>query len=270
MINPPGSRQSGHLLRHLLTVTCLWMAAPLPVPAQDHHGELGDLSELRNQQFYIDKEARERPLDFLDVSDPIAPVNKGIYAFNRIFDTYVFLPVLRGYRFIVPVFVRKRIQSFWANIGEIPNIYNSLLQTGFRKAGRSAGRLVINTTIGLVGMFDPARRMGLERASEDLGQTLGYWGLGPGPYLVLPILGPSNLRDATGLVGDVFAEREINFLGVRKAESQFDRKGTAIFLIDAINRRDITDFRYGQTHSPFDYNIVRYLYTKQREIQIEE
>lgn len=270
MINPLGSRESGHLLRYVLAVTCLWMAAPLPAPAQDHRGELGDLSELRNQQFYIDKEARERPLDFLDVSDPVGPVNKGIYAFNRIFDTYVFLPVLRGYRFVIPVFVRKRIQSFWANIGEIPNIYNSLLQTGFRKAGRSAGRLVINTTIGLAGLFDPARRMGIERANEDLGQTLGYWGLGPGPYLVLPILGPSSLRDVTGLVGDVFAEREINFLGVRKAESEFDRKGTALFLSDAINKRDITDFRYGQTHSPFEYNIVRYLYTKQREIQIEE
>jgi phospholipid-binding lipoprotein MlaA len=183
----------------------------------------------------------------------------------------VFLPALKGYRFIFPQFVRNRFQDFWANIGEIPNIYNSLLQLKFERTASSSWRLIVNTTIGLVGLWDPATKwLGIERADEDFGQTLGHWGVGPGPYLVLPIFGPSNLRDTTGLVSDYFAEKEIDFLGVKGDESQDNTKGWTLKIFDALNQRDITPFRYGMLGSPFEYNKVRYLFSKQRELLVDD
>jgi len=233
--------------------------------------EMGDIGDLRDPQMYRDAAEVGNSLDFLDVYDPLEPLNKRIYAFNRMFDEYVFLPALAGYRFIFPEFVRHRFQDFWANIGEIPNIYNSLLQLKFERTAVSTWRLIVNTTIGLAGLWDPATKwMGIARANEDFGQTLGYWGVGPGPFLVLPVFGPSNLRDTTGLVADYVGEKEINFLGVKEAESRDDTGGWTLKIFDALNQRDITPFRYGSLGSPFEYNKVRYLFHKQRELLIAD
>jgi phospholipid-binding lipoprotein MlaA len=249
----------------------LWAGAVSSVHAQADVSELGNIDDLRDPLMYREIEARANPLDFLDVYDPLEPLNKRIYAFNRIFDDYVFLPALKGYRFIFPQFVRNRFQDFWANIGEIPNIYNSLLQLKFERTAVSSWRLIVNTTIGLGGLWDPATKwLKITRADEDFGQTLGHWGVGPGPYLVLPIFGPSNLRDTTGLVADYFAEKEINFLGVREAESRNDTGGWTLKIFDALNQRDITPFRYGMLGSPFEYNKVRYLFDKQRELLVDD
>jgi phospholipid-binding lipoprotein MlaA len=263
------------LLRNLLAtitfITGLWLGAVPAVLAQADPSELGNIDDLRDPQMYREIEARAHPLDFLDVYDPLEPLNKRIYAFNRIFDDYVFLPGLKVYRFIFPEFIRNRFQDFWANIGEIPNIYNSLLQLKFERTASSSWRLIVNTTIGLVGLWDPATKwLGIERADEDFGQTLGHWGVGPGPYLVLPIFGPSNLRDTTGLVSDYFAEKEIDFLGVKGDESQDNTKGWTLKIFDALNQRDITPFRYGMLGSPFEYNKVRYLFSKQRELLVDD
>jgi phospholipid-binding lipoprotein MlaA len=251
--------------------TGIWAGVVPTVFAKADISELGDISELRDPQMYVEIEAKANSLDFLDVYDPLEPLNKRIYAFNRIFDDYVFLPALRGYRFIFPEFVRHRFQDFWANIGEIPNIYNSLLQLKFERTAASAWRLVVNTTVGLGGLWDPATKwLKIDRADEDFGQTLGHWGVGPGPYLVLPILGPSNLRDTTGIVTDYFAEKEIDFLGVKEAESRNDAGGWTLKIFDALNQRDITPFRYGSLGSPFEYNKVRYLFEKQRQLLVDD
>jgi phospholipid-binding lipoprotein MlaA len=259
------------LLIHLVMIAGVWLTA-LPVAhAGADISELGDISELRDQQHYIDAEKRSNPLDFLDVYDPLEPMNKRIYAFNRVFDEYIFLPALSAYRLVFPQFVRNRFQDFWANIGEIPNIYNSLFQLKIEKTAVSSWRLVINTTLGVAGLWDPATKwFELDRAQEDFGQTLGHWGVGAGPFLVLPILGPSNLRDTTGLVTDYVAEREIDFLGVKEAESNDDTGGWLLKGFDALNKRDINQFRYGMLGSPFEYNKVRYLFNQQRELLIDE
>jgi phospholipid-binding lipoprotein MlaA len=259
------------LLLPLAMIASVWLATIPSAYAAADISEMGDISELRDPQYYIDIEARANPLDFLDVYDPLEPMNKRVYAFNRLFDQYVFLPALSAYRFVFPQFVRNRFQDFWANIGEIPNIYNSLFQLKIERTVASSWRLVINTTVGILGLWDPATEwFEIDRAQEDFGQTLGHWGVGAGPFLVLPIFGPSNLRDTTGLVTDYVAEKEIDFLGVREAESRYDAGGWLLKGFDALNQRDINQFRYGMLGSPFEYNKVRYLFNQQRELLIAD
>ena len=126
------------LLLAVALATGLWAGTVSVAQAQADVSELGNIDDLRDPQMYREIEARANPLDFLDVYDPLEPLNKRIYAFNRIFDDYVFLPALKAYRFIFPEFVRNRFQDFWANIGEIPNIYNSLLQLKIERTAASS------------------------------------------------------------------------------------------------------------------------------------
>ena len=137
----------------------------------------------------------------IDVYDPLEPLNRATYNFNAGFDRYVFLPIVRAYRFVTPVFVQNRISDFFDNLQEIPTFANNVLQLKADAAGRSATRLIINTLF-TAGLFDLAGAKGVPRVPEDFGQTLGHWGAGAGPFLVIPVLGPSNLRDATGLAAD--------------------------------------------------------------------
>jgi len=276
------------VLRHVLVLSvlasALWFGMLSAAFASADVSELGNIDNLRDPQFYIDIEKQANPLDFLDVYDPFEPLNKRIYAFNRIFDEYIFifLPALTGYRFIFPEMVRGRFQDFWANIQEIRNIYNSLLQFKLRRTATSTGRLLVNTTVGIGGLWDPATIwLDIQRANEDFGQTLGHWGVGPGPYLVLPILGPSSLRDGTGQLVDFIAEKEINFLGVREAEFKDTTDGWLLAGFNALNQRDIAGFnalnqrdiiafRYGVLGSPFEYNMIRYLFSKYHELLVAE
>jgi phospholipid-binding lipoprotein MlaA len=256
----------GLLLAGLLWVTVV----PLLYAAADS-GELGDIGDLRDPDFYYETDKPIAPLAFLDVYDPLAPLNKSIYAFNRIFDEYVFLPALSGYRFIFPRFVRERFSDFWANIGEVPNIYNSLLQLKVEKMAVSSWRLLINTTVGIGGFWDPATHwLGLDRVNEDFGQTLGHWGVGQGPFLVIPFLGPSNFRDGTGVLADWIAQKEIDYLGVKGTEWENSRAGWTLLVLDALNTRNNVEFRYGMLGSPFEYNKVRYLYSRYRELLVSE
>jgi phospholipid-binding lipoprotein MlaA len=262
---------SRQLLIHLVMIASVWLTAIPATQAAADISELGDISALRDPQYYVDVEKNANPLDFLDVYDPLEPMNKRIYAFNRLFDEYVFLPALSAYRFVFPQFVRNRFQNFWDNIGEVPNIYNSLFQLKIERTAASSWRLLINTTVGIGGLWDPATEwFEIKRTQEDFGQTLGHWGVGAGPFLVLPIFGPSNLRDTTGLVTDYFAEKEIDFLGVPEAQSNDDTGGWLLKGFYALNERDINQFRYGMLGSPFEYNKVRYLFNQQRELLIND
>ncbi len=136
------------------------------------------------------------------VYDPWEPMNRRIYNFNAIFDQYVFLPVVRVYEFFLPALAQTGVSNFFNNLTEITNLMNSLLQFKIVKVVNTIGRVAFNTTVGVGGLIDVATYEGIKRENEDFGQTLGFYGLGPGPYLVLPILGPSNLRDTGGLVVD--------------------------------------------------------------------
>ena len=134
--------------------------------------------------------------------DPLEPVNRGIYTFNEAVDTTVLRPAAELYRGLVPRLVRNGVHNVFANINDVIIALNNLLQAKFLNAVSDTGRIVVNTTVGLLGVFDVATELGLEKHDEDFGQTLGYWGLADGPYLVLPILGPSSLRDSVGVFVD--------------------------------------------------------------------
>ena len=136
------------------------------------------------------------------VNDPWQGFNRSMYKFNYNFDKYFFLPVVSGYEFITPTFAQTGVSNFFNNIREVPTFYNSLLQLKGGKAVTTAGRFVTNTTIGILGLFDPATSLGMARQNEDFGQTLGVWGVGTGPYVVLPVLGPNTVRSAGGYIFD--------------------------------------------------------------------
>jgi phospholipid-binding lipoprotein MlaA len=134
------------------------------------------------------------------VSDPFEPVNRAIFRFNDALDRNVMRPVAEGYVKVVPSLVRRGVSNFFGNISDAFSAVNNALQGKREPLGNDLGRVLVNSTFGLGGIFDIASEGGIEKYNEDFGQTLGYWGLGPGPYLVIPILGPSDVRDATGLV----------------------------------------------------------------------
>lgn len=136
-----------------------------------------------------------------DPRDPIESFNRQVFEFNDIVDRALLKPVAQAYEFVLPEPVRDCLSNAFSNLREPSNAVNNLLQGKPADAISDTCRFVVNTTIGLLGCFDPARQMGLEKHSEDFGQTLGRWGAGTGPYLVIPIFGPSNVRDAIGIFG---------------------------------------------------------------------
>lgn len=137
-----------------------------------------------------------------DSNDPLEGFNRAMYVFNENFDRYLLKPVAKGYRAVTPAFARRGLANFFSNLYEPVNMVNNLLQGKFTHGASDFGRFAINSTLGIYGLFDVATHIGLDKHNEDFGQTLGVWGVGEGPYLVLPILGPSNFRDALGEVPD--------------------------------------------------------------------
>ena len=138
-----------------------------------------------------------------DPRDPFEPMNRGIYQVNDALDRAIFKPVAEGYRAVLPPVIRTGVSNFFSNIGDVLNALNNLLQGKIAAAANDIGRLVINSTFGVAGLFDVATVAGLEKHEEDFGQTLGYWGFGDGPFLMLPIFGPSNMRDTVGRLVDL-------------------------------------------------------------------
>ncbi|MDO5624999.1 MAG: VacJ family lipoprotein [Pseudomonadota bacterium] len=139
-----------------------------------------------------------------DPRDPLEPYNRRMMRFNDAVDTAVLRPVATAYRDAVPQPVRTGVGNFFGNLGDVWSMVNNVLQAKPEGALSSFWRVVINTTFGLGGVLDPATEMRLQRHREDFGQTLGHWGVPPGPYLVLPLLGPSTLRDTAALPVDVY------------------------------------------------------------------
>jgi len=132
--------------------------------------------------------------------DPLEPFNRSMFAFNERVDKYAVKPVAKGYKKIVPAPVRGAVGNFFRNLGEPTTIVNGLLQGKFPQAGKDLVRFAVNTTFGVLGLVDVAKHAGLERHDEDFGQTLRLWGIESGPYLVLPLLGPTTVTDGIGMV----------------------------------------------------------------------
>lgn len=138
-----------------------------------------------------------------DDNDPIESVNRGVFWFNDKMDVYLLEPVARGWDYVAPERLQQCVSNFFDNVRFPVVAINNALQGKFVPAASDVGRFVVNTTAGLAGFFDPASDLGLERHQEDFGQTLGVWGVPPGPYLMVPVMGPFTLRDGVGYFVDI-------------------------------------------------------------------
>lgn len=188
----PGSRASN--LRLLIAVTCLSALAACGT-LKNQSGE-ETARERSSRQTEAVTEERNK------ANDPFEGFNRAVYKFNEKTDQYVLKPVAKGYRAIVPKPVSRSISNFFSNLYDPANMLYNFLQ-GKPKGGFSdLGRFIVNSTVGIAGLFDVASKMGLEKHNEDFGQTLAVWGVSDGPYLVLPFFGPSNIRDGASLPVD--------------------------------------------------------------------
>ena len=194
--------------------------------------------------------------------DPLEGFNRGVYAFNDVFDQYILAPVARGYRSAVPEYGRERVSNVLTNLKQPVIMLNSVLQADPGNFFASFWSFVLNTTLGVGGIFDFADvNTDLRVRDEDFGQTLGVWGVGPGPYIVLPILGPSSLRDTVGLAGDWFSD-PFNYL-----DDEVVITRTVLRAIDArAGTLDLTDEVDKNSFDP--YATYRSGYLQKREAQV--
>jgi len=154
--------------------------------------------------------------EFPDPRDPWEGFNRGMFTFNDDFDAAFAKPIARGYKAITPAPIDQGITNFFLNLADFNSAVNNLLQFKLQRSANDLGRLAVNSTVGILGFMDVASNMNLPRHGEDFGQTLGVWGVEPGPYLVLPFLGPSSARDAVGLIPDWYIA-PIRWIPVRDA-----------------------------------------------------
>lgn len=138
-----------------------------------------------------------------DPRDPLEPINRSIFEFNETVDRHVLKPVAQAYVDTVPQTARTGVSNFFGNLYDFWNAVNNLLQGKVTTALSDVGRIALNTTVGLLGVVDVASRVGLEKSNEDIGQTLGWWGIGSGPYIMIPFLGPSSVRDGVGVITEI-------------------------------------------------------------------
>ncbi len=168
--------------------------------------------------------------------DPFEPFNRGVTRFNDTVDENVLVPVATTYTRVLPSFVRTGIANFFNNVGDVWNLANNVAQAKLQNSAQTFMRLNVNTIFGLGGLLDIATEAGIDRHDEDFGQTLGYWGVGSGPYLVLPLLGPSTVRDAAALpvdrwgdpishMNDVAWRNSLNVLNLVDTRAKYLRAG---------------------------------------------
>ncbi|HEX2829601.1 MAG TPA: VacJ family lipoprotein [Burkholderiales bacterium] len=196
--------------------------------------------------------------------DPYEPFNRKVYNFNEGLDKRVLQPAAKGYRATVPEFVRTSIGNVFSNVGDVRNVLNNTLQGKFATAYGDLGRILINSTIGVLGLFDIASEAGIEKHNEDFGQTLAVWGAPRGPYLVLPLLGSSNVRDGFGTAVD-FATDPLSL--VNPVGAQLAVQGTRVVdtragLLDAGNLLN--------TAALDNYLFVRDIYLQRRESLVRD
>ena len=177
-----------------------------------------------------------------DPRDPLEPFNRAVYRFNTDFDKAFMRPLAKGYKAVTPEVVDRGITNFFNNIDDFTSFVNNILQFKMSRAGSDLGRMFMNSTVGLLGFFDVATNAGLPSYKEDFGQTLGYWGLEPGAYFMLPIFGPSTMRDNIGFAGDIVTDPFFSidagqvywgFVTLRIVDFRADRLGAGQILEDA-------------------------------------
>ncbi|MEM1087285.1 MAG: VacJ family lipoprotein [Pseudomonadota bacterium] len=201
-----------------------------------------------------------------DAADPFEGVNRVMFDVNNGLDRAVLEPVADGYRAVTNEAVRGGVSNFLNNLGEPVVLVNTVLQGKPGAAFDTASRFMLNTTVGVLGVFDPATAIGVPEHNEDFGQTLGKWGVPPGPYLVLPVIGPSNLRDSVGSGVDGFA----NPLNYGQGDTYVASRA-AIGVTGAVSARERLDGAIEALNSqPEPYVALRRNYSQQREAAIRD
>ena len=267
----------------------------LPTPVIEHTAApilVADASSITSLAATASANAPEEPFDpfakpgeeRLDEYDPWEPVNAKVFEFNRQVDRWVLKPVATGYNMVVPNPVQIGISNFFYNVRFAPRLFNNIFQGKIRGAGIEIGRFLVNTTVGLAGFIDVASEIDLKTPEEDTGQTLGFYGVKPGPYLVLPLLQPFTLRDFAGYVGDIFLN-PINWLvlpiieahNVPSVIAHKNRTTTSFIQIsgrvfEVVNDRSLNLEKFqGVEEATLDlYTAVRNAYLQKRAKAIQE
>lgn len=206
--------------------------------------------------------------EYKELNDPLEPTNRAIFDFNDVLYVNLWHPIATGYREAVPEFGRDRINDFLTTLKLPVVIANDVLQLNFPRAGEGLERLVINLSFGVGGVMDVASHMGVPRHDADFGQTLAVWGVGEGPYLVLPVIGPSNPRDAFGFLVDSYADPVDQYLQDNHmsylSEARF---GMSVVTIFEANIDTLDDLK----RSSMDYySALRSAYRQRRVAEINE
>lgn len=196
--------------------------------------------------------------------DPLEPINRGVYRFNDTLDRAVFKPVATVYRDYVPGLLRTGVSNFFGNLGDVWSLANNALQLKPQGTAETVMRLGVNTLFGLGGLLDIASEAGIERHSEDFGQTLGYWGVPAGPYVVLPLFGPSTVRDTAALPVDRWGAPlgHVNDIPVRNSL-------TALALVDT-RANLLTASRLLEDAALDPYTFMRDSYLQRRSIEVRD
>jgi phospholipid-binding lipoprotein MlaA len=195
--------------------------------------------------------------------DPWERLNRFTYRFNARFDEAIFLPAANTYK-RVPGPLRSGVHNFFGNLSEVDSVINFLLQWRLKYGLRSLERFAINSTIGIGGLIDVATKLKLRGAPTGFATTLAKWGMHPGPYLVIPLLGPSTLRDGVGFAADYGTLYGIDIFHLYRGDVSW-----GLGVANAVDQRAHVDFRYYATGSPFEYETIRFLYVRQRLIEDE-
>jgi phospholipid-binding lipoprotein MlaA len=197
-----------------------------------------------------------------DPRDPWQGYNRAVFFFNTDFDNAFLKPTAKAYQFVTPDAVDEGVTNFFNNVADATSAVNNALQFKLSRAGNDVGRVLVNTTVGLVGFFDVASNLGMANYKEDFGQTLGYWGFEAGPYFVLPILGPSSVRDTFGFAGDIAVDP---FFSISKNEIYW-----GFITLRIIDRRadllGVGEILDGAAIDP--YAFVRDAYLQRRRSQV--
>jgi phospholipid-binding lipoprotein MlaA len=198
----------------------------------------------------------------LKTYDPWGRINRFTYRFDARFDEAIFLPVANGYRRLVPSPLRAGVHNFFGNLTEVDSVINYTLQGRLHRSVRSLGRFVINTTLGIGGLIDVADKLQLPYEPTGFGTTLAKWGMHPGPYLVIPLYGPSTFREGVGLAVDYGTLYEINLADLYRGDQSW-----GLGVANAVDQRANIDFRYYSTGSPFEYETIRFLIVRKQLIE---
>ena len=202
-----------------------------------------------------------KPSDARVESKQWESANRGVHRFNTGLDRMVVKPLAKGYQAITPTIVDRGVTNFFGNLSDVKTTVNSLLQLKGRSAASSAGRVVVNSTVGIGGVFDVASKIKLKKYNEDFGQTMARWGVKSGPYVMLPLLGPSTLRDTAGLVVDGFID-----------PSNYVKYPVALTAVKVVDKRAdlLTADKALKDLSADQYSALRDVWLQRRAYQLRD